>query len=111
MPAIFEIRAFLNGSPVEGSPFSNLAWSGEGSPLCVQYPDDLDAEGEEFSFELWVLVKNAIGGFSHQLYHTWTIEDDEEIGAGTDGVVDFVIGTCNYIPADINFSWLPAPTE
>jgi hypothetical protein len=106
MPAIFEIRAFFDGNQIPGSPFSNLSWLGEGAPLCAEYPDNLGVDGEEFTFELWILVKNDLGGFDYVLYHTWTFEDDETIPAGQDGIVDFVVGDCNLIPADLNLNWI-----
>jgi hypothetical protein len=105
MPAIFEIRAFKNGVAIPYSPFSNLAWLGEGAPLCVQYPDNINVDGEEFTFELWVLVK--VGpDFDYVKYGEFTFEDDELIVGGTDGIIDFAIGTCSPESYYI-YSWLP----
>jgi hypothetical protein len=103
MPAIFQIRAYKEGAPLPNSPFSNasveLGW-GVGHVLCVQYPDNLNADQEVFTFELWVYVKIGSGfGFKH--FHTWTFMDEEMIEAGDDGVVDFVLGNCNFTEPDL----------
>jgi hypothetical protein len=45
LPAIFYIEVTRNNQPVPGSPFSNASWLGEGSPLCVQYFDNLNVNG------------------------------------------------------------------
>lgn len=111
MPAIMQIVVKKDGVEVENSPFTNATVAanyGVGAPLCVQYPDELGVT-EEFTFELWILVKNTAGGFSYQLYETWTEYDEGQIPSGTDGVVDFVVGNCNMDPADYNYAWLPAP--
>jgi len=122
MPALFKIHAYRNGNELPFSPFTNdlefydddptKPWYGVGYPLCVTYPDNLNAEGELFTFELWILVKNE-NGFNYELYHTWTFEDNEEIEHGGDGIVDFVVGDCNLEPADLELDWLglsPQPT-
>jgi len=101
MPAIFYIDVTINGVTVPYSPFGNTSWFGEGAPLCVQYPDNLGIEGEEFEFKLYVLVRDDAGGFNYMLYNTWTFEDEEIIDHGGDGIVDFVIGDCNLIPPDV----------
>ena len=113
--AIFEVRVFKNGNPVPYSPFSNLEWLGVGQPLCVQYPDILNIDEEVFTFELWVLVKNQLGGFSYQLYATYTATDDgEPLDAnsqpvtGDANVIDFVVGTCSPMSTNV-YDWLPAP--
>jgi hypothetical protein len=116
VPAIFEVHVFVTEPggqpvPVQNSPFSNIAWLGEGSPLCVQYPDQLTLDGEVFTFELWVLVKNASGGFSYQLYHTFSCTDGGQIPeTGPEGVVDFAIGDCSP-QSTSNYNWLPPPTK
>lgn len=109
--AIFQIIAKKNGDPIphwvyQDGVFTNEGWVGEGTPLCVQYPDNIDIDGEEFSFELQILVK--VGStFKFVTFHTWEFIDnhawDAETGNGipTDafGVVDFVLGSCAYNPA------------
>jgi len=116
MPAIFYIDAYKDGIAIPYSPFGNTSWFGETKPLCVQYPDNLSIEGEEFTFNMFVLVPDNEGTFNYQFYKTWTFKDDEMIPTGGDGIVDFVIGDCNYIPPDITFDPLgpidpPDPPE
>ena len=103
MPAIVQIIVKKNGVEVPGSPFTNatveMGW-GVGQALCVQYPDNLGVDGEEFTFELKILVKVG-AGFQYLTFHTFTVEDEEMIAAGQDGVVDFVLGNCNLTEADL----------
>lgn len=109
-PAIFKVVVKRDGEEVPNSPFSNESTLGIGEPLTVKYPDRIDVDGEVFTFELWVLVPTAIAGvFDYQHYTTFETTDAiplEEIG--THGVVDFVIGNCNYNTTN-TFDWLPAP--
>ena len=104
MPAIFYISVSSNGQPVPGSPFSNQDWLGEGNPLCVQYPDNLNDNGEVFTFELFILVPDEEEGFQYRHYYTWTITDAEMISSGTDGIVDFVLGNCVYSTSDLTIT-------
>ena len=103
MPAIFKIVVKKNGAPLPNSPFTNASsganW-GVGAPVCIQYPDNLNVEGDEFTFELWIYVKTG-NNFSFKKFHTWTFEDEEMIPAGEDGVVDFVLGSCNLTSPDL----------
>ena len=115
VPAIFEVRVFKTepgGQPVQvpGSPFSNLAWLGEGAPLCVEYAEQVTLDGEVFTFELWVLVKTATPGiFDYQHYATYTCTDEEMIPeTGPENVVDFAIGECSPMSTN-NYDWLPPP--
>ena len=110
MPAIFYIDVTLDGEVIPYSPFGNTSWFGEGAPLCVQYPDNLSIDGEEFIFEMYVLVLDNTGEFNYQWYKTWTFYDNEMIPTGGDGIVDFVIGDCNLIPPDVTFPPL-APVD
>lgn len=113
MPAIFKIVVKKDGVEVPNSPFSNVelvdgAWVySTNSPLCVNYPDKLRTSGEEFTFELWILVPDGIGGFVYSLYHTFTSTDDGPLSTlpGADNVVEFVLGTCNYTPTNLQLSW------
>ncbi len=113
MPAIFEVHVYKDGVEVPHSPFTNgtvEANYGVGSPLCVQYPDNLNVTGEEFTFELWVLVPDCGGTFDYRLYHTFTLTDDGTLpDVDADGVTDFVIGSCNLSNTDLamnHFDWL-----
>ena len=110
MPAIMKIHIYNNGVEVPYSPFTNAtadAGYGNGEPLCVRYPDKLGTDGEVFTFDVYVLVKNAGGSFSYQLYHTFTSTDGGplDVDNGGDGIVDFVIGSCGS-SSDLQMDWL-----
>jgi hypothetical protein len=103
MPAIVQIVVKKDGVPVPGSPFTNAYDSldyGVGHPVCVQYPDNLNVDGEVFTFEISILVKTG-GTFSYVSFIKLTVEDDEMLDTGEDGVVDFVLGNCNLTEPDI----------
>lgn len=106
MPAIFKIIVKKNGVPVPNSPFTNATteanW-GVGQPVCVQYPDNINAEGEEFTFELLIYVRSG-NTFIYKHFHTWTTQDDSMIDPGEDGVVDFVLGNCNLTEPDLQLA-------
>ena len=114
LPALFKIHAFKDGVEVPFSPFTNMLpyydpptnsipWWGEGNPLCVRYPDNLNVTGEEFTFELWIYVKMG-AGFDYKLFHTWTFMDDAVIPDGDDGIVEFVLGECNFSSTDLQLA-------
>lgn len=90
MPAIAKIELHRNGDLV--AEFNNESYYGEGAPLCVTYADYDDAV-DVFDFVLYILVKDG-EDFNYKHFKTWTIEDDEIIPQGTDGIVDYVLGTC-----------------
>jgi len=107
MPALFEIRAYdEDGIQLPNSPFTNASeqagW-GVGSPLCVQYPDNLGIDGEVYAFELWIYVKTG-SGFEYVHFHTWSFTDNDPIVSGSDNVVDFVLGSCNYSGTDLQLA-------
>ena len=106
MPAIFKVDVYKNDAFIKS--YSNEGWLGEGSPLEVQYPDH-DNASDEFEFKLYILVEDA-GEFVYTYFHSWFFADDEMIEAGDDGVVDFVLGTCNYSETDLQLSWPSNPT-
>jgi hypothetical protein len=100
--AIFQVKVFKNGTalPAPYDIFTNEPWLGIGAPLCVVYPDNLSVV-EVFTFEIWVYVKTTTG-FGYQLYHTFTVTDGEVWVTGTDGIIDFAIGTCS---PDSQYIW------
>lgn len=111
MPAIFKIdvRKYNGVDWVEvpyNSTFTNnnvgANW-GVGAPVCIKYPDNLMISGELFKAELWILVKVGIA-FEYKLFHTWEFTDAQMIAAGTDGVVDFVLGSCNFSNTDLQLA-------
>jgi hypothetical protein len=106
MPAIFKIYAYKDDEALPNSPFSNLGFEDE--PLCVQYPDKIRTTGEVFTFELEILVPDGLGGFVYVHYHTFTSTDGGPLDVTDvhgDGVIDFVLGTCNYSATDLQLSW------
>ncbi len=109
VPAIMEILVFKDGSPVPNPSFDNETDQSE--PLCVYYYDDSDVSGEVFTFELWLWLPDE-GGFSYQLYATFTSADDGDldVAVGDDLILDFVVGTCGYGDADVTFDWIWTPS-
>ena len=108
MPAIFQIKAFKDGESTPFRTFDNTSWLGEGAPLEVYYPNDLSIV-DNFTFELWVLLPSG-DSFSYQLITVWNAQDEVGPTAGQDGVVDFVLGSCQYQGSDYNFPyWLNLP--
>jgi len=109
MPAIFKIHVYrtFNGQTTEmpHSPFTNLG--NENQPLCVSYPDRIRIPGEQFTFELFILVPDDNGGFEYQFYHTFTSTDGGQLSTdpGSDKVVEFVLGTCVSSPTDLQLNW------
>ncbi len=103
MPAIFRIDVYQNGTFFKS--YNNeyhsdgSGWYGEGAPLHVLY-NDRDGETDNFEFKLYILVADG-NSFSYKLFHTWTFSDDQTISAGSDGVVDFVLGNCQLTDADL----------
>ncbi len=111
VPAIMKIVVKKNGVEVPNSPFNNEASQGIGSPLCVQYPDDIGAPGEIFTFDLYIWTRLCDGSFDYELFDTFTATDDGalNIPVGADGVLDYVVGTCNSSDADVtygHYQWL-----
>lgn len=107
MPALMELKVFgPDGNQVPYSPFTNntsAANYGVGSPLCIQYPDNLNVDDETFTVELWIMVADGddASGFAYNLFHTWTFDDEEMIPDGDDGIVEIVLGECNLMGTDL----------
>lgn len=119
MPAIFEIKVYkdfvVDNDDGQDGPellrtFTNLEYLGVGQCLEVYWPNRLD-ETEQFSFELWVWLPSG-EGFEYRHIHTWTFMDENGPDAGEDGVVEFVIGSCQFENSDFNFPfWMDLPVE
>lgn len=93
--AIFKIIGWRNG--VFFGEWDNELTYGQG-PMCIQYADRLD-ELDEFTFELWIYVK--VGAtFEYVKFYEWYFMDEYLIPNGDDGVVEFVLGNCNYTETD-----------
>ncbi|MFH1297248.1 MAG: hypothetical protein ABIJ04_08255 [Bacteroidota bacterium] len=105
MSAICKIEVWRNG--VCMGEFSNAAWFGEGQPLKVRYADR-ESVIDHFEFKLTILVRKGTG-FQYVYFHSWFVDDDDQLPQGSDGVVDFVLGSC--VPdADVVLpSWINLP--
>ena len=112
-PAIVSLNVYKNTQTgwveVANSPFTNNtvdADYGVGSPVCVQYPDNLSIDGEEFKVVLNILIQQGTN-FVLAPFHIWYFTDDEMIVAApptSDGVVDFVLGSCNLSDTDLQLT-------
>jgi len=109
MPAIFKVVVKKDNVEVPYSPFSNEAFLGEGQPLAVHYPDNLNNSGELFTFELYIYVKQG-NTFAYKLFKTFKAVDGGALqhlngslvgDVGNDGIYDFVLGSCNLSTTDI----------
>lgn len=109
MPAIFQVKIFKEGVTDPIRTFDNSEWFGEGAALEVYWPNDLSKE-DNFTFELWVLLPSG-DSFDYQLITVWDVQD--EFGPeGDDGIVDFVLGSCQIQGADYQFAYhMDLPTE
>lgn len=94
MPAIFKVDVYNdNGFLIS---YNNEGWLGEGAPLKVQFPD-FDNSVDDYTFKLSILVKVGTG-FEYKEFATWTSTDNgglnEVTDLASDGVYDFVLGSC-----------------
>lgn len=112
--AIFKIKAYRNGDDI-GTFHNTFVDDNElifFEPLCVEYAD-YDNETDYFLFELWIYVK--VGNdFEYVHFYTWEFMDDQVIedlyGIGEDGVMEFVLGNCNYSDTDLLLPpWMNLP--
>lgn len=113
MPAIFQVKVYKNNpeAPELLRTFSNEEWLGVGQCLEVYWPNRLDVEGEEFTFELWVMLPSG-PIFETRLIYTWDVVDGIGPDTGEDGVVDFVMGSCQYEDSDYILPfWMDLPPD
>lgn len=89
-PAIFKVEVYRNGI-LTGS-FNNESTLGIGSPLQIQYADRINTT-DNFEFKMYILVRTG-STFSYKYFYSWTTSDDNRLEQGTDGVIDFVLGSC-----------------
>ena len=113
MPAIMKIEVYKSVGevpPVWGSPiktFTNDEWAtpGEGACMEVYWANDLDLT-EDFKFELYIWLPDGSGIFDWVPVDTpWEFQDEDCPEAGNDGVVDYVLGTCQIDEVDFILSW------
>ena len=108
MPAIFQVKVYKEGETTPIRVFDNTSFLGVGSCLEIYWPNDLSKE-DNFTFELWVLLPSG-NSFDYELITAWDVQDEVGPNAGEDGVVDFVIGSCQYQNSDYNFPyWMNLP--
>jgi len=107
--AFIKVEVYVNSLPNPLTVWDNLSIYGTGYPLCVEYPDVVNAT-DNITFKLYVWVPSTTPGvFAWQLYGTFTTTDALPIPeAGDDQVIDFAIGTCSP-DSDPIYPWLPAP--
>lgn len=106
-PAIFSIVVKDAQENIVNDPEknSNATWYGAGSPLCIEYPDQVGIE-ESFTFEIMLAMPDG----SSVVIYTGTFDDtassdtgNVEGFGGSDGVFDFTVGNCSYEGSDGNF--------
>ena len=113
--AIFEvvIRDAEGNSVNDLTVNSNAAWNGEGSPLCIEYPDMIGSD-ENYSFEINLVMPDG----STETIYTADLAEGISSNAttsgfgGADGVFDFVVGNCSYDGNNGNLelpAWIPLP--
>jgi len=90
LPAIFQIEVFRN--EVSMGIYNNNSVSGISAPLKLTYADRMGTT-DNFEFKLSVMIL-AENGFQYEYFYSWNFTDAQKIDGGTDGVVDFVLGTC-----------------
>ncbi len=132
MPAIFRIDVYKDGEPVPYSPFSNVELDEDGmpkqiddqelnddgflagtnQPVCVRYPVYINQSDQNFIFELYIWVPISENEFGFKLFHVFIatdmgplINEENTEQIITDGVLDFVLGNCNYFPPDLLLEW------
>ncbi len=107
MPAIFKVLIKTADGVVinDQTMNSNASYYGEGSPLCIEYPDFGDTQDNYF-FEIYLAYPDG----SYNLVYTsdmFAAEDDQSAITGEDGVFDFVVGNCSAEDGSANIV-LPA---
>ena len=122
VPILMKVHVYKDGVEVPFSPFTNATLEdnyGVGSPLVVYFPDNMEITGEVFTYDLYILVKNAGGSFSYQYYQTFNSTDDGPLKVNdtpvpyleNDVLLYFALGTCDASPTDLIFDWRPQITE
>lgn len=108
MPAIFQVKVYKDGETTPVRTFDNSSYFGEGACLEVYWANNLN-ETDNYTFELGVLLPSG-EGFDYEVITVWDVQDENGPEAGEDGVVDFVIGSCQYQGSDYNFPyWMNLP--
>jgi hypothetical protein len=95
-PAIFRIDV-LRGGVLQNSFTNDDAAHQYGNKVSVTY-GDIQNQVDAFTFNLYILVRQG-PAFNFVLFYTWTFNDISNIPIGSDGVTDFVLGSC-YDPSN-----------
>ncbi|MCB2208392.1 MAG: hypothetical protein KQH67_08840 [Bacteroidetes bacterium] len=114
MPALFQVELYKNGTLL--ATYSNFEVVNDvivpNDPLealCIQYPDALEVDGEEFDLVLSVLQPDGNGGFALHEWYTfeWTddAQQDGNLNFGDDNVIDFYIGDCFNDATPPDYAW------
>lgn len=115
MPALFQVELYRND--VLLAYYSNYQPTEEGfepdpdqlGALCIQYPDALEIDGEEFDLVLSVIQPDGNGGFAPHEWYTFEWQDDAELDPdlnfGDDNVIDFYIGHCYNPATPPDYAW------
>ena len=109
-------RVDENGDVVPGAvtSASNYDWvtpSDSIKPICVEYLDDLEVDGETYNFEIFVYWPD--GSVTSEVTGTFTDENPNPFG-GEDGVFTWQIGDCTHPSADIEVilpAWIGLPDQ
>ncbi len=95
-PAIFRIDVWRNGIFQDSFTNDNAAHH-YGDKVSVTYGDYV-LQTDVFLFKLFILVRQGTA-FNFVLFKTWQFNDICNIPTGSDGVTDFILGSC-YDPAN-----------
>ncbi len=95
-PAIFRIDVWRNG--VQQQSFTNDdAAHHYGDKVSVTYGDYV-LQTDVFILKLYILVRQGTA-FNFMYFYSWTFNDISNIPKGSDGVTDFILGSC-YDPSN-----------
>ena len=117
MPAVMKVKVYKKVNGDWGTPlreFDNIlfedgsGWYGEGDCMEVYWANDEDLT-EDFKFELYVQLPSGTG-MAWILVDVFEFQDGNAPTAGSDGVIDFVLGNCQIDDADYQYpAWMDLP--
>ena len=128
-PALFSVTVINDGDPdhpVVNSNYGDAAIEAGmlGKPVCVEYLDNLEVDGETYTAFLNLLLPDGTEVLLDEIHFTDAdfsdngddMEDVSEWG-GDDGIWEFAVGDCAMaaqqedIDAVYNIPWVPLPDE
>ncbi len=116
-PAIMRV-VIVNADGDTVNVADNTGWLGAGEPLCIEYLDDEQVEGEEFVAHLYLYLPD--GSLAHldaiKFDDTARSDADNPTWGGDDGVFDFAVGAadaCMFDGMDAFYAlpWVPLPDD